>query len=161
MTWYLHWSIFTRELNRYPHRRHTFCEILCNRHILIHFPVLHARLKRGKKKPLWRSLLTISCTHLEVVPGFMRRTRRRQRRGTKGAGTLISAPGARLVALHRPASIRTAYFRSPFCALASSTPPQPPPLGYRFHERRSHPTTVAFDAPTLIFFSSSSSYFLN
>lgn len=63
--------------------------------------------------------------------GFTRWTRRgRQRRGTRGAGALISAPGTRLVALHRPASIRTAYFRSP-----SFSPPPPP--ASRFHERPS------------------------
>lgn len=74
------------------------------------------------------------CRRGPVPRGFTRTQRGRRRRDTKGVGALISAPGARLVALHRPASIRTAYFRSPH------------PPDARFHERPSDRGCSAFDA---------------
>ena len=75
-------------------------------------------------KILRRTFFAIPCTgrRIPVAREFTRPTRRgrRRRRSTKGAGALISAPGTRLVALHRPASIRTAYFRPPFYARPSA-----------------------------------------
>ena len=115
------WSSIVSRVNQCPPRDTPLSrEPLRNRHVVSHRSSIHVSTERFYGGFSSRSR---SRARIPAARGFTRqarRGRRRRRRGTKGVGALISAPGARLVALHRPASIRTAYFRSPFYARLST-----------------------------------------